>query len=340
MHRDGRLLLFAVTALAFGFWGMGYNLSAVSYLSMATELDEEGRGRTIAIMFVLMIIGIIISATLIGGLVSPYSLDALRRAFWTIGGIALIMGMIGLIAIEERGAPVLVTEGRQTWGTMLQAVGSNPQARLFFWYLTVLLAALLGQDVLLEPFAGQAFDLSVEQTTRITSIWGTCMLITLIAAGWLQTRFGKLSIARIGAWVALLAFVLVAVSGLVSSVSVFYLGVVLLGLGTGLATVTNLSLMLDMTTPGNVGLYIGAWGVANAMSRLIGQLMSGIVRDSVGALANDVISGYVVVFVIEALFLLASLIMLRSLDVNVFQTLTSKPSTFVDRAAAMGEAGS
>src|SRR3972149_3715268 len=37
---------------AFGAWGMGYNLSSVSYLSLASELSgEKGRGKTIAIMW-------------------------------------------------------------------------------------------------------------------------------------------------------------------------------------------------------------------------------------------------------------------------------------------------
>src|SRR5258706_13527860 len=43
--------------LSFGAWGMGYNLSSVSYLSLATELSgESGRGKTIAIMWFMMIV--------------------------------------------------------------------------------------------------------------------------------------------------------------------------------------------------------------------------------------------------------------------------------------------
>src|SRR5690606_11375179 len=46
--------------LAFGLWGMGYNLSAVCYLSLASELSgENGRGKTIATMFTVMVIGMI-----------------------------------------------------------------------------------------------------------------------------------------------------------------------------------------------------------------------------------------------------------------------------------------
>lgn len=46
--------------LAFGAWGMGYNLSAVSYLSLASELSgEKERGKTVATMFFMMVIGLI-----------------------------------------------------------------------------------------------------------------------------------------------------------------------------------------------------------------------------------------------------------------------------------------
>ncbi|HLE90930.1 MAG TPA: PucC family protein, partial [Anaerolineales bacterium] len=49
--------------LAFGAWGMGFNLSAVSYLSLASELSgENGRGKTIATMWFMMIVSIIVTA--------------------------------------------------------------------------------------------------------------------------------------------------------------------------------------------------------------------------------------------------------------------------------------
>src|SRR4030066_54995 len=53
----------ALGLLAFGAWGMGYNLSAVSYLSLATEISGEGgRSKTIAVMFFMMIVSIIFTA--------------------------------------------------------------------------------------------------------------------------------------------------------------------------------------------------------------------------------------------------------------------------------------
>jgi BCD family chlorophyll transporter-like MFS transporter len=325
--------------LAFGMWGMGYNLSAVSYLSLASEIDPGGRSRTIATMFFMMITGIIVMAIAIGRIVDPYTPEALFRAFYLAGGVALALGLLGLIGLEKPYiAGARADEKRHTWGEMVGAVLANQQARLFFWYLILLLAAILGQDVLLEPYAGEAFGLTPAQTTRITSIWGTCVLITLALANLLQARTSKRTVVKVGNWGALGGFVLIAASGVAGSSVVFYSGVVLLGLGTGFATVSNLSLMLDMTTPQNIGLFIGAWGVANAMSRLIGQVLSGALRDVVALAVDSPVTAYVVVFVVQALFLAAALIMLRGIDVGAFRAQAEQRLSFAESAALMHEA--
>src|SRR4030042_1368962 len=114
----------------------------------------------------------------------------------------------------------------------------------------------------------------------ITSIWGACFLVAMVIAGLLEGRVYKLTLVRLGGWNALVGFVLIAASGLVSSPAIFYLGLVVLGIGTGFSTVSNLSLMLDMTTVGKVGLFIGIWGMANAISRLLGSLIGGVLRDA------------------------------------------------------------
>ncbi len=328
-----------LSALVFGLWGMGYNLSAVSYLSLASELDEEGRGRTIAIMFTMMILGIIFTSTLLSRMIPDYTVDLLTRGFWTVSAIALVMGLVGLSGVERRSAPRKHSDQRHTWGAMAKAIAANPHATLFFWYLVILLVALLGQDVILEAFAAQALGMRVGETTRITSIWGTCFLITLLAAGWLQMRLGKLRLAKTGGLMALVGFLLLALAGELASRGIFYIGISVLGLGTGLATVTNLSLMLDMTAPENVGLYMGAWGMANALSRLVGQMMSGVVRDSIASLAQNVVLSYVVVFVLLALCLFVSLFMLGRINVAAFQSGADRSLSLVERAALLADAG-
>jgi len=331
--------------LTFGAWGMGYNLAAVSYLSLASEISgKDGRGRTIAVMWFMMIVSIILTSISLSRMVDPYTPEALKTSFQWIGAAAFIIGMIGLLWLEKREIRVekdtledAVTEERYSWLHMARGVINNPQARRFFWYLILLLVAILGQDILLEPFAGEAFDMSVTETTRITSIWGVFVLVALFITGWLETRADKRSLAAWGGWVVMAGFVMIPLSGLVLQSGVFYAGLVLLGIGTGVSTVSNLSLMLDMTIEGQVGLFIGAWGMANAISRLIGSILGGAVRDVVRHLTGDAILGYIMVFTIMALMVLVTLFMLRQIDVSAFRK-RAEDLPVVERAAIAGDA--
>jgi len=324
---------------AFGAWGMGYNLSAVSYLSLATELSgENGRGKTIAVMWFMMIVSIIATAIGLSRMVDPYTPEAMMRAFNMVGLAALTLGLLGLLWLEPRTRADSAQAAAEayTFKQMTSAITRNPVGKTFFVYLFLLLAAILGQDVLLEPFGAEAFGLTVTQTTRITSIWGTFVLIAILIAGALEGRVAKRTVAQAGNLGALAGFLFIVASGFVHSTSVFYTGVTLLGLGTGIATVSNLSLMFDLTVPGEVGLYIGAWGVSNALSRLAGSVLGGVLRDAVTQLTGQALSGYLVVFGIEALMLLAAVLMLSRIDVSAFRKQAEEPA-FVEKVALAAE---
>jgi MFS transporter, BCD family, chlorophyll transporter len=323
---------------AFGAWGMGYNLSAVSYLSLASELSGENeRGKTIATMWFMMIASIIVTAIGLSRMVDPYTPEALIRAFFYVAAVALLLGLLGLVNLEPRSNRLssAVSEA-YTVKQMTSAIMANPVARVFFIYLLLLLAAILGQDVLLEPFGAEAFGMTVTQTTRITSLWGTFVLLAIIVAGLLEGRVSKRLVAQLGNTGALLGFIVIVISGILINKTVFYTGVTLLGIGTGLSTVANLSLMFDLTMPGMVGLYIGAWGFSNALSRLTGSILGGVVRDVVTQTTGQALSGYLVVFSIEASMLLIATIMLYRINVNAFRKEVEEPS-FVEKVAIAAE---
>lgn len=330
----------AVGVFAFGAWGMGFNFATVAYFSLATEISgEKSRSRTIAVMFILMILVIILTSISLYRLLDPYSEAVLIRTFWLVGLLALVMGLLGLIGLEKRNQSPeeLIKEERHSWKELIQKTRENRQVVLFFWYLILMLAAILGQDVLLEPFAAEAFGLPVNVTSRITSIWGGAFLLSMAAAAFLDRKFTKRIQAILGAWGGIVAFMLISLSGLLGEQGIFYLGVVLLGMATGLATVSNLSLMLDMTLPGTEGLYIGIWGMANAFARLVGNVTSGAVRDISSDLFNNLVGGYVIVFLLQAAMLALSLVLLRRIDVRVFQKRAASIS-LVERAALASEA--
>ena len=326
--------------VAFGAWGMGYNLSAVSYLSLASELSgEKGRGKTIAVMWFMMIVSIIVTAIALGHLVDPYTPEALTRAFRYVGAASLAIGLLGLIGLEPRSSGTTSQPASESYTVkqMTRVIMSNPAAKIFFVYLFLLLVGILGQNILLEPFAGEAFGLGVGQTTsRVNSIWGTFVLLAIILAGILEGRVAKRTIAQAGNIGALLGFIVIVVSGALASKHLFYVGITVLGLGTGLCTVANLSLMFDFTVPGLVGLYIGAWGFSNALSRLTGNLLGGVVFDLFKQITGSALNGYLVVFSLEALMLLVAAIMLSRIDVGAFQKQANQPS-FIEKVALANE---
>ncbi|KXK13165.1 MAG: PUCC protein [Chloroflexi bacterium OLB14] len=321
--------------LAFGAWGMGYNLSAVSYFSLATEISgQKGRAATIATMFFLMVFGLIATGILLSRLVPEYDPQTLSRAFIIVAASALTLGLVGLFKLESK-ADGSTSPNQQTHYSLketVSAITSNPTAKIFFIYLLLLLAAILSQDVLLEPFAAHAFNMSLEKTSRIVSISSTFTLISFLVAGFMEGRVKKKVIAQIGNTGALLGFLFVILSGFMHNISIFYVGLTFLGFGTGISTVANLSLMFELTVPEKVGLYIGAWGFSNGLSRLTGLLMAGIVADVATSISGSDLYGYIIVFGIEALMLLIASILLTRIDVGAFKKNVEEPS-FTDKVA-------
>jgi BCD family chlorophyll transporter-like MFS transporter len=336
---DNFTLGMIVGILAFGAWGMGYNLSAVCYLSLASELSgKDGRGKTIATMFTVMVIGIIATGITLSRLVTTFDLVALERAFIIVAASALTLGLIGLFKLEPRSdhsAPAARAD-TYTVKQMTAAIVENPVAKIFFVYLLLLLAAILGQDVLLEPFGAHAFGMSLEQTSRIVSITNSFTLAAFVVAGFLDGRANKKYVAQSGNLGVLTGFVIIVISGLTASLPAFYIGIILLGFGTGISTIANLSLMFDLTVPEKVGLYIGAWGFSNGLSRLVGLLMAGVVADLATQVTGDSMNGYLIVFGIEALMILTAAIMLYRIDVNAFQKKAHEPS-FVNKVAVVAD---
>ncbi|GJQ53022.1 MAG: PUCC protein [Anaerolineaceae bacterium] len=329
-----------VGVLAFGAWGMGYNLSAVSYFSLATEVSgQKGRGATIATMFFVMVIGLIATGITLSRMVPTYTPEALTRAFTLVAASALTLGLLGLFKLERSADLSPRSESHSenyTLKEIVSAIKENRVAKIFFVYLLLLLAAILGQDVLLEPFGAQAFGMTLEQTSRIVSISSTFTLVAFIVAGFMEGRVNKKVIAQIGNLGALTGFLIVIASGLTASLSLFYIGITLLGFGTGISTVANLALMFELTVPEKVGLYIGAWGFSNGLSRLTGLLMAGVVADVATRITGEALSGYLVVFGIEATMLLVAAIMLSRIDVGAFKKQAHDPS-FVDTVAVAAE---
>lgn len=310
-------------AVTFTIWGLGVNIASVSYLSLLSEMSTENSGwrsRTISVMWTAMILAVIVTSVALSLMLDPFSAEAIYTAFGVVWLFASLCILIGSADIEP--APTEMTARHSDVEHPLVAMrglAQNPTAVRFFVYLMLVLVSIHAQDVLLEPYGAEALQLPVSTTSRLASIWGVGVLITLTTGLLLIRRFGKRRSANWGALLAALAFSLIIASGIQQMPRFFLASVFLLGLGGGLMTVSNLSIMLDMTIPQAAGLYIGAWGVANFSSQALGTMLSGLLRDIAYALSGSAVVGYVIVFSLEICGLLAAIWLLGTISTAQFR---------------------
>jgi BCD family chlorophyll transporter-like MFS transporter len=305
-----------LAVVGFGLWGVGYNLAVVSYLSLASERSNAAdRPRVVSVMWFMMIVGAIAASILIGRALSPYSNAALVRVFQVVGLISLGLIALGLWGLEPRTDQPLQVHERLAPRQIFSALAQQPNVVRFFIYLVLMLASILGQDVLLEPFAAKAFDMSVKETTQLNAIWGTATLSAMLLYGFVLNRFlARKQGAQLGLVLAAGGLLTIATSGLLSMKTPFLIGLATLGLGTGIATSSNLALMLGMTPEGQTGMYMGAWGIADALSRALGNFLSGFGRDAITHWLGHPLMGYVSVFFAQALLLSVSLWLLQQIS--------------------------
>lgn len=317
----GLIASFAV----FTVWGVGVNVASVSYLSLASELTENSpkgwRTSTVGVMWTAMILSTIVASIgLARALEVDASISGIYTAFgaiWLVATVCVLVGAAGIEPVNAAARSVRNTADHPV--VALRALANNPTAKRFFVYLLLVLIGIRAQDVLLEPYAADTLGLPVSATTRLEAIWGIGVFITLLGGLGLVYRFGKRANANIGAIIAIVAFALIIISGAIHHVAFFYVSVFLLGLGSGLMTVSNLSFMLDMTAPQNVGLYIGAWGVANFVAQSLGTIGGALLRDIAYRLTGNVALGYMVVFALEIIGLIIALLLFRTISVEVFR---------------------
>jgi MFS transporter, BCD family, chlorophyll transporter len=184
-------------------------------------------------------------------------------------------------------------------------------------------AAFSMQDILLEPYGGQVFAMSVGQTTWLTSLLAAGSLAGFaLAAQTLGKGTDPCRIASFGALIGILAFAAIIFAPVIDAPNLFRTGTIAIGLGGGLFAVGLLTSAMDLARGTSSGLALGAWGAVQATSAGIAIAISGTLRDGVSTLANSGLlgdamrtpaAGYNFVYNIEIALLFATLVALGPL---------------------------
>ena len=237
-----------------------------------------------------------------------------------VPAVALVLVLLGALQLEQpSGSPTADRQPpRASPSQLLRSLKDNPVALRYFAYLMLVLLCIHTQDVLLEPFGAEVLGMSVSDTSRLVSIWGTGFLVTMLAGIPLVSRYGERAVSGAGSCLAAAAFLLIAGSGLLGQPYLFMGSVFLLGLGGGLMTQSNLTFMLRMTVPRARALYIGTWSVATFLAQAMIFVPVGL-GEFIELLSGSPWLGYAAVFLLEGAGIIGAIFMLRSIRIESFQ---------------------
>jgi BCD family chlorophyll transporter-like MFS transporter len=307
--------------LNFLLLGVGIYTAGTAYLSLiADRAPEQERGKAVAVVWSMMMLGILVGVFFGVGILDAYDPERLVLLFLLMAAIVAVFTGVAIWRVEKPRPDSIATKhpaNMPAW--MLLAHGR--QTRLFFLFLFCGILFLFLQQVVLEPFGGDVFAMSVRETTLFNAFQMVGVLLGMgFAGGYLSKRMGNKPTAGLGLALASLAFLALSAAAFLQQPGLVNPAIFLMGLGMGLFNVGGLAMMMGMSVEGLTGTFMGAWTLSQALANGLASIGGGLLHD-LGLRAFGAEAGaYGLVFVIEAAGLLLTLALLRSLSVAHFRS--------------------
>ncbi len=306
-------------AVGFLMVGAGLHTTQTAGLALATDLaTPESRPRVVALLYVMLLVGMVASALIFGWALADYSEKRLIQVIQAAAVVTLVLNLIALWKQEvrdprrtdpRRARPSF----RASWARFM----AGGRASRLLVAVGLGTAAFSMQDILLEPYGGEILGLSVSATTVLTALLAGGTLVGFaLAARLLGQGIDPHRLSAIGALAGAVAFTLVIFAAPMDSPLLFRAGTVLIGFGAGLFAVGTLIAAMALADGEHNGLALGAWGAVQACAAGLAIAAGGALRDGVSVLAADgtlgaalvsPATGYGVVYTIEVVLLFATL---------------------------------
>jgi BCD family chlorophyll transporter-like MFS transporter len=310
-----------ICTMIFLAYGIGVNIVETIYLALVSDITApQERGRVLAVLWIMLVLGTIVSSVLVGMFLIDYNPMRLIRV---MQGSAVIFVALTFLSLwgQERLRPDGKVASQQdairvrlSLGESLRMLAGQKMMRGIFALLFIATTAFATHDVLLEPYGGQVLNMSVAATTRLTAWWGVAMLTAITLAGWLLWR-GRSPVLPIllGCASGILGFLIISYASDAALVGPFRAGVWMIGMGRGMFIVGSLALIMTITDRGHAGLFLGLWGVSQALAQGFGTIGGGLVRDIAQYFTGNVVIGYTTVYMASLAGLVVALLLLVSM---------------------------
>jgi BCD family chlorophyll transporter-like MFS transporter len=272
----------------------------------------------VAFLYVMLLAGTVASSFIFAALLENFSQLRLIQVIQGAAVVTIALNVAALWKQEPRRPSRSAGKERDSdfWRTWRQFI-ELPRARRTLVAVALGTAAFAMQDILLEPYGGEVLHLSVSKTTSLTGwLAGGTLIGFVLAAHHLSRGFNTYRLASCGVLVGLLAFPCVILSATFGSALLFQAGAALIGLGSGLFSVSTLTAAMAIADTASAGVALGAWGAVQATAAGLAIAASGAIKDIVARLGADgalgpafidPVASYNAVYHIEIVLLFATL---------------------------------
>lgn len=318
----GEALVAGVALAALGFFlvGLGVGAAGTSLLALlASSVEPERRAPAATILWVMMIAGFAVTASVAGRLLDPYSPERLVAVTGAVSLLAVLLAAVALRGVEDsvRRVPARPEGAKPPFREVLREVWSDATARRFTVFVLVSMLAYSAADLILEPFAGEVFGRTIGQSTALAGLQnagtlGGMIVMAVFGSGALGRRLASLRgwmvAGCVGSAAALVALAL-APHMEAPPLEALY---VALGLANGAFAAAAIASMMQLAGQHRTGTRMGIWGAAQAIAFAVGGFTGTVFADLARAGFGAAAPAYGFVFVCEALlFLVAAVLAAR-----------------------------
>jgi BCD family chlorophyll transporter-like MFS transporter len=309
----------AIAVAVFVAMGVGMYGSGTVYFALLADITpREERAHAASVVYLMLMAGIVAGAALSATVLDDagagrHSLFALVAVLVVALNIAAVWGLDPR-DLDEDDLP----ERTSAWSAVAEVAGIATARRFFVFTLLATLFLFLQQAVL-EPYGGEVLGLSVRATTGFNAVQTLGVLAGMLVTGrGIADRAGHKRTALVGLVGSSAAFALLAVAALTGSIEASWFAILIVGVTTGLFNVAVLALMMTMSVPERIALFMGAWTVSHALADGLATAGGGVIQELVLSAGSNDAAAYASVFAVQAVGLAFCIPLLRRIDVTTF----------------------
>ena len=318
--------------IGIGIGAAGTNLLAL----LASRVAEERQAAAGSAVWIMMIFGLAVTGITAGMLLDPYSPQRLVAVAAGICAIAMALTLLGIWG-QERVAARPAPERNLDFKQITRELWTDPRVRTFTIFVFASMLAYNLQDLILEPFAGHVFGMSVGESTQLGGMHHAGALVGMVVVLLSGTALARWVQVPIRVWIvggcvlSGSALVGMGMGGQMPETWPIAPNVFLLGFANGVFAVAAIGAMMGLSREGSEareGARMGLFGAAQAIAFGVGAFLGTAAADTMRAFLDSDALAYGSVFIFEgAIFMVAAFLALR----------ISAPSTAPTGALVPGE---